>query len=59
VDGPPYLGCDVQAHRKPDDPPDFVCFEDLDEPIANYSVVRDDFGIRGGGGLRFSWVGFD
>jgi hypothetical protein len=59
ADGPPYLGCDVEAHRKPDDPPDFVCFEDLDGPIANYSVVRDDFGIRGGGGLRFSWVGFD
>jgi hypothetical protein len=27
--------------------------------IATYSVVRDDFNIRGGGGLRFSWVGFD
>jgi hypothetical protein len=28
-------------------------------PVASYSVVRDDFNIRGGGGLRFSWVGFD
>ncbi len=27
--------------------------------IASYSVVRDDFGIKGGGGVRFSWVGFD
>ena len=27
--------------------------------VATYSVVRDDFGIKGGGGLRFSWVGFD
>ncbi|MBW2494641.1 MAG: hypothetical protein JRE43_07805 [Deltaproteobacteria bacterium] len=27
--------------------------------VAAYSVVRDDFNIRGGGGLRFSWVGFD
>jgi hypothetical protein len=27
--------------------------------IATYSVTRDDFGIKGGGGLRFSWVGFD
>jgi len=39
---------------------DFVCSPDLSEPgIASYSVVRDDFGIRGGGGLRLSWVGFD
>jgi len=27
--------------------------------IAAYSVERDDFDIRGGAGLRFSWVGFD
>jgi hypothetical protein len=27
--------------------------------VATYSVTRDDFGIKGGGGLRFSWVGFD
>jgi hypothetical protein len=27
--------------------------------VASYSVVRDDFNINGGGGLRFSWVGFD
>jgi len=27
--------------------------------VATYTVVRDDFGIKGGGGLRFSWVGFD
>jgi len=27
--------------------------------VAAYSVVRDDFNIKGGGGLRFSWVGFD
>ena len=27
--------------------------------FATYSVMRDDFGIKGGGGLRFSWVGFD
>jgi len=27
--------------------------------VASYSVVRDDFNIKGGGGLRFSWVGFD
>jgi hypothetical protein len=26
---------------------------------ASFSVVRDDFGIKGGGGVRFSWVGFD
>jgi hypothetical protein len=33
----------------------------IDEPngVANYSIVRDEFGIKGGGGLRFSWVGFD
>jgi hypothetical protein len=27
--------------------------------VATYSIVRDDFNIKGGGGLRFSWVGFD
>jgi hypothetical protein len=27
--------------------------------IASYSVIRDDFNIKGGGGLRFSWVGYD
>ncbi len=27
--------------------------------VASYSVMRDDFGIKGGGGLRLSWVGFD
>jgi len=27
--------------------------------VATYSVTRDDFGIQGGGGLRFSRVGFD
>jgi hypothetical protein len=27
--------------------------------VASYSVVRDDFNIKAGGGLRFSWVGFD
>jgi hypothetical protein len=27
--------------------------------VATYSITRDDFGIKGGGGLRFSWVGFD
>jgi hypothetical protein len=27
--------------------------------IASFSVERDNFGIRGGGGVRFSWVGFD
>jgi len=33
----------------------------LDEPngVASYSVVRDEFDVKGGGGLRFSWVGFD
>ena len=36
-------------------------FADLNEAprIASYSVMRDDFGIKGGAGLRFSWVGFD
>jgi len=27
--------------------------------VATYSITRDDFGIKGGGGLRFSWLGFD
>jgi hypothetical protein len=27
--------------------------------VASYSVMRDDFGIKGGGGVRLSWVGFD
>ncbi len=27
--------------------------------VATYVVTRDDFGIKGGGGVRFSWVGFD
>ena len=27
--------------------------------VAAYSVSRDEFAVRGGGGLRFSWVGFD
>jgi hypothetical protein len=27
--------------------------------VATYSITRDDFGIKGGGGLRFSWMGFD
>jgi len=27
--------------------------------VATYVVTRDNFGIKGGGGLRFSWVGFD
>jgi hypothetical protein len=33
-------------------------FKDSDD-VAAYSVTRDDFDIKGGGGLRFSWVGFD
>jgi hypothetical protein len=62
ADRPPFLGCSVEAHRAPDPAPPFVCTPDIadaDGPIASYSVVRDDFSIRGGGGLRFSWVGFD
>jgi hypothetical protein len=27
--------------------------------IAVYSVSRDNFGIKGGGGVRLSWVGFE
>jgi hypothetical protein len=27
--------------------------------LASYSVVRDDFVVRGGAGVRLSWVGFD
>ena len=30
-----------------------------DPSVGSFSVMRDDFGIKGGGGLRFSWVGFD
>lgn len=29
------------------------------DSVASYSVSRDNFGIKGGGGVRFSWVGFD
>ncbi len=29
------------------------------DSVASFSVSRDNFGIKGGGGLRFSWVGFD
>jgi hypothetical protein len=32
---------------------------DPNRSIASYSVERDSFGIKGGGGVRFSWVGFD
>jgi len=27
--------------------------------VASFSVARDEFGIKGGGGVRISWVGFD
>jgi hypothetical protein len=27
--------------------------------VASYSVERDDLTVRGGAGIRFSWVGFD
>ena len=27
--------------------------------VATYTITRDSFGIKGGGGVRFSWVGFD
>jgi hypothetical protein len=27
--------------------------------VASFSVTRDAFGIKGGGGVRLSWVGFD
>jgi len=27
--------------------------------VATYSVSRDKFGIKGGGGVRLSWVGFE
>jgi hypothetical protein len=27
--------------------------------VASFSVMRDDFNIKGGGGVRFSWVGFE
>jgi hypothetical protein len=36
----------------PDDPVDPY-------PVASYSVERDDFAVRGGVGVRLSWVGFD
>jgi len=26
--------------------------------LASYTVERDDFGVRGGAGVRFSWMGF-
>jgi hypothetical protein len=29
------------------------------DSFGSYSVMRDDFGIKGGGGVRFSWVGFE
>ncbi|MBW2493215.1 MAG: hypothetical protein JRE43_00550 [Deltaproteobacteria bacterium] len=29
------------------------------DSVASFSVSRDKFGVKGGGGLRFSWVGFD
>ena len=29
------------------------------DSVASFSVSRDKFGIKGGGGIRFSWVGFD
>ena len=25
--------------------------------LATYTVTRDEFGVRGGAGLRFSWKG--
>ena len=55
ADRPPYESCVVPRGGPP------VCSEDpnIDGPLATYSVMRDDFNIKGGGGLRFSWVGFD
>ena len=29
------------------------------DPVASFSVTRDNFGIKGGGGFRLSWVGYD
>lgn len=29
-----------------------------DFPVASYRVTRDEFEVRGGAGVRFSWVGF-
>jgi hypothetical protein len=29
------------------------------DSVASFSVDRDNFGITGGGGVRFSWVGFE
>jgi hypothetical protein len=31
---------------------------EFSDSLATYEVERDPFGIRGGAGLRFSWVGF-
>jgi hypothetical protein len=31
---------------------------EFSDSVATYEVERDPFGIRGGAGLRFSWVGF-
>jgi len=59
ADGPPYLGCTVEPTTPGQIPAPFVCSSEIAEPIANYSVTRDHFGIKGGGGVRFSWVGFD
>jgi hypothetical protein len=30
-----------------------------DPPIASYRIVRDGFVLKGGAGVRLSWVGFD
>jgi hypothetical protein len=32
---------------------------DEPNPVASYTIERDKFDVKGGGGLRFSWVGFD
>jgi hypothetical protein len=37
---------------------DTTSFTDADG-FAHYSVTRDDFVVKGGAGLRMSWVGFD
>lgn len=31
---------------------------EFSDSVGSYEVTRDRFGIRGGAGLRFSWVGF-
>jgi hypothetical protein len=31
---------------------------DTDFPVASYQVTRDEFEVRGGAGVRFTWVGF-